>query len=155
MDIKKLQELIDCVSKSTLTYFEFEENGSKIVMKKEIERVEVKDVHKIEKSTVQQIVDKVEEIEEKEDKKSEFKDDFIIKSPMVGTFYASPSPDTKPFVEVGQRVKKGDVLCIIEAMKIMNEIESDVDGVVLAVCAKNGEMVEYGQALFRIQKDGE
>jgi acetyl-CoA carboxylase biotin carboxyl carrier protein len=72
----------------------------------------------------------------------------ILTSPIVGTFYRSPSPEAPPFVEVGSRVKKGDVLCIIEAMKLMNEIESDVDGVVAEIYPQNAQAVEYGQPLF-------
>jgi len=73
-----------------------------------------------------------------------------VKSPMVGTFYRSPSPSAKAFVEVGQSVKVGDTLCIIEAMKLMNEIESDVSGVVKAILIENGQPVEYGEPLFLI-----
>ena len=73
-----------------------------------------------------------------------------IKSPMVGTFYASPEPSAPPFVAAGQRVAKGQVVCIIEAMKIMNEIESEFDGVVREVLADNAHPVEYGQVLFRV-----
>ncbi len=71
-----------------------------------------------------------------------------IKAPMVGTFYRSSSPDAKPFVEVGQTVKEGDTVCIIEAMKLMNEIEADAAGVVKAILVENGQPVEYGQPLF-------
>jgi acetyl-CoA carboxylase biotin carboxyl carrier protein len=71
-----------------------------------------------------------------------------IKAPMVGTFYRSPSPDAKAFVEVGQTVKEGDTVCIIEAMKLMNEIEADAAGVVKAILVENGQPVEYGQPLF-------
>jgi len=74
-----------------------------------------------------------------------------VTSPIVGTFYRSPSPSAKPFVEVGQSVNAGDTLCIIEAMKIMNQIEADKGGVVKAVLADNGEPVEYGQPLFIIE----
>ena len=74
----------------------------------------------------------------------------LVKAPMVGTFYRSPSPDAKSFVEVGQAVKKGDTVCIIEAMKLMNEIETDVSGVVKAILIENGQPVEYGQPLFVI-----
>ena len=74
----------------------------------------------------------------------------LVKAPMVGTFYRSPSPDAKPFVEVGQAVKKGDTVCIIEAMKLMNEIETDVSGVVKAILVENGQPVEYGQPLLVI-----
>ena len=72
----------------------------------------------------------------------------VVKAPMVGTFYRSPSPDAKPFVEVGQSVKEGETICIIEAMKQMNEIEADASGVVKAVLVENGQPVEYGQPLF-------
>jgi len=75
----------------------------------------------------------------------------IVKSPIVGTFYRAPAPGAKPFVEVGSRVKKGDVLCIIEAMKIMNEVKSDVDGFVEEILVENGQPVEYGQPLFKIR----
>jgi acetyl-CoA carboxylase biotin carboxyl carrier protein len=74
----------------------------------------------------------------------------VVKSPMVGTFYRTPSPTAKAFVEVGQTVKDGETLCIIEAMKLMNEIESDVAGVVKAILIENGQPVEYGQPLFII-----
>ena len=72
----------------------------------------------------------------------------VVKAPMVGTFYRSPSPDAKPFVEVGQAVKEGDTICIIEAMKLMNEIEADASGSVKAILVENGQPVEYGQPLF-------
>ena len=74
-----------------------------------------------------------------------------VSAPLVGVFYAAPSPEAKPFVFVGDKVKKGDVLCIIEAMKIMNEITSEQDGTVAEVCAVNGQVVEYGHPLFRIK----
>lgn len=77
-----------------------------------------------------------------------------VKSPMVGTFYASPEPGAKPYVGVGSRVAKGQILCIIEAMKIMNEIESEFSGVIKEVLVQDSQPVEYGQALFRIDPNG-
>ena len=74
----------------------------------------------------------------------------VITSPFVGTFYRSPSPEAPPFVELGQAVRKGQVVCIVEAMKLMNEIEAEADGKVAEILVKNGEHVEYGQALFRL-----
>jgi acetyl-CoA carboxylase biotin carboxyl carrier protein len=74
----------------------------------------------------------------------------VVKSPMVGTFYRSASPGAKPFVEVGDSVQQGDVLCIVEAMKLMNEIEADASGMIKAVIAENGQPVEFGQPLFII-----
>ena len=74
----------------------------------------------------------------------------VVKSPMVGTFYRSPSPDAKAFVEVGEAVKEGQTICIVEAMKLMNEIECDATGTVKAILVENGQPVEYGQPLFII-----
>lgn len=85
------------------------------------------------------------------DKKGSEKPGAVVKSPIVGTFYASASPQNPPLVEIGQKVKKGDVLCIIESMKLMNEIASEFDGTLAEVFAKNGEAVEFGQPLFRIE----
>lgn len=78
---------------------------------------------------------------------------FLQKSPMVGTFYRAPSPGAPPFVEVGGRVRPGQTLCIIEAMKLMNELEAEVAGTVLEILVQNGQPVEYGEPLFRIQPD--
>jgi acetyl-CoA carboxylase biotin carboxyl carrier protein len=78
-------------------------------------------------------------------------DAHLVRSPIVGTFYASPSPDAEPFVRVGDHVRKGQILCIVEAMKLMNEIESDADGTVSQVLVRNGQPVEYGEPLFAIR----
>ena len=77
--------------------------------------------------------------------------DKTIDAPMVGVFYQAPSPDAEPFVKVGQSVKKGDTVCIIEAMKLMNEIQAEQDGVITEVLAKNGDIIEFGQPLFAIE----
>ena len=74
-----------------------------------------------------------------------------VKSPMVGTFYSAPSPKDAPYVKIGDKVKKGDVLCVVEAMKLMNEIESEFDGEIVEICVKNEDMVEYGTTLFKIK----
>jgi len=96
-----------------------------------------------------QPIQKEEVIKEiKEEKKENI---HIIKSPLVGTFYRAPSPGAEPFIKEGDFVKKGQVLCIVEAMKVMNEIESDVDGVVERILVENGKPVEYGQELFIIR----
>ncbi len=76
----------------------------------------------------------------------------IVRSPMVGTFYSAPAPDVAPYMEKGEKVSVGDVLCIIEAMKLMNEIKSDVSGLVLDILVENGQPVEFDQPLFKIQK---
>ena len=77
-----------------------------------------------------------------------------VTSPMVGTFYRSPAPDAPPYVEVGDRVQKGQTLCILEAMKLMNELEAEIAGVVREIAVENADPVEYGQVLFRIEMDG-
>ncbi|MEO0202843.1 MAG: acetyl-CoA carboxylase biotin carboxyl carrier protein [candidate division WOR-3 bacterium] len=100
-----------------------------------------------------QIPNIIEHKEEKKEKREEEKKENIhlIKSPLVGTFYRAPSPGAEPFVKEGDFVRKGQVLCIIEAMKVMNEIESDVDGIVERILVENGKPVEYGQELFWIR----
>ncbi|HOF00918.1 MAG TPA: acetyl-CoA carboxylase biotin carboxyl carrier protein [Spirochaetota bacterium] len=84
---------------------------------------------------------------------NEIKTDYYeIKSPLVGTFYAAPKSDAPPYVEVGSKVTKGKTICMVEAMKNFNEIECDVDGIVREICVKNGELIEFGKVLFRIEK---
>ncbi|MDD6274667.1 MAG: acetyl-CoA carboxylase biotin carboxyl carrier protein [Clostridiaceae bacterium] len=85
-----------------------------------------------------------------EDPGMDFNNVKLVTSPMVGVFYAAPSPDREPFVSVGSRVREGDTLCIIEAMKLMNEITAECDGEIVDVCAVNGDVVEFGQTLFKI-----
>ncbi len=86
----------------------------------------------------------------KPDSPIDFNKVYEVKASLVGVFYAAPAPDAPPFVSVGSKVKKGDVLCIIEAMKLMNEIVADRDGEVADVCVRTGEVVEYGQTLFKL-----
>ena len=83
--------------------------------------------------------------------KAEVKKGQAVTSPMVGTFYKAPSPDARPFVEVGQTISKGDVVCIVEAMKLMNEIESEFSGKVVEVCVEDGQPVEFGQVLMYVE----
>ncbi|MBP52159.1 MAG: acetyl-CoA carboxylase, biotin carboxyl carrier protein [Opitutae bacterium] len=91
--------------------------------------------------------------EQSKNKDTESPDYSIFKSPMVGTFYRKPSPEDAYFVQIGDIVKKGDVLCIIEAMKVMNEVQSDVSGEVMEILLEDGNSVEYGQPLFKIRKN--
>ena len=118
-------------------------DGTKIKMKKEATIVTTVEnpIVQISETTKTEVLENTNIVEEGN----------IVKSPMVGTFYSKPSPDSKPYVEVGQRVKKGDVLCIVEAMKLMNEIESEFDGEIVEVLLKDGDSVEYGKPLFRIK----
>ena len=163
MDYKNIQELIKAVSDSKLTSFEIEADGISIKMKKE--EVQVKNMpvadNKIEEKVkyIDKAIDEVSleqvVIEKKVEVKEESKvieNTIAIKSPIVGTFYNSPSPEDAPFVSVGSKVKKGDVLCIIEAMKLMNEIEAEDNYEVVEVLVGNQDMVEYGQPLFTVKK---
>ena len=140
MEYEKIKQLMTDMGNSKLTSIDIEfPDGVKIKMEKNATAV----------ATVQQVV--VEEnVSAPEPKKEEVQTGNIVKSPMVGTFYIKPSPTSNPYVEVGSEVKKGTVLCIIEAMKLMNEIESEFDGKIAEILVKDGEPVEYGQPLFRI-----
>ena len=145
MNYEDIKKLIDDMGNSKLTEISIDfPDGTKIGMKKEVkvfEKVQEKNIQHIESKEVNEIV----ETETKEDNCK------IVKSPMVGTFYLKPDPNSNPYVEIGKKVKKGDILCIIEAMKLMNEIECEFDGEIEEILAKDGEMVEYGKPLFKIK----
>jgi len=139
MEYEQLINLIKTVSGSSLSSFQIENDGMKISMKKS----------NIVSETVQNVPTvSITQIQEEDEK---IPDGNMVKAPLVGTFYTSSAPGETPFVKVGDTVKKGQVLGIIEAMKLMNEIESEYDGVVEAVLAENERMVEYGQPLFVIR----
>ena len=135
MEMEHLIKLIEAVSHSGLSRFEYEESGVKIHMEKP-ETVQV--------SSVQVQTEVSEQIQEAAE-------DQVITCPLVGIFYAAPEEGAEAFVRVGDSVKKGQTLAIVEAMKLMNEIESEYDGVVEAVLVENENVVEYGQPLFRIR----
>lgn len=169
MDISEIKELIELINNSDLAYFEYKDKNSNIKMDKSLTR-EVNNLNKQDNNKKINTGDKVLEKnilekklsdEVKEDKTNNLKENInekeeisgsIVTSPMVGTFYGSPSPDSESFVKVGDPVKKGDVLCIIEAMKLMNEIESEFSGTVADILVKDGDMVEYGTPLFKIKE---
>lgn len=167
MDYNSIEQLIQKVSDSKLTLFEIESDGLRLKMEKKVEQVvlekpyEVSNTvaaHDVEPQIYQQpkSQNSTQNLEEQlsvSDAKAveESSNEFIVKSPIVGTFYITPSADAPNFVKVGSKVKKGDVLCIIEAMKLMNEIESEVDGEIIQIFGENEQMVEYGQQLFKIK----
>lgn len=156
MDYKAIEELIKTVSASKLTLLELESEGIKIKMEKKNEVVSIERIPEVVKTiAVEAQTEEKAEIAKTEEVKVETKKEgTVVVSPIVGTFYNSPGPDAKPFVEVGSKVKKGEVLCIIEAMKLMNEIQCEVDGEVTEILVKPEQMVEYGQPLFRIVQEG-
>lgn len=146
MEYEKIKQLIDDMGNSKLSAIDIDfPDGTKISMKKE----DTKIVERVVSQKNQEIQEK--KVFQKEEITEEIEEENIVKSPMVGTFYMKPAPNAKPYVEVGQKVKKGDVLCIIEAMKLMNEIESEFDGEIAEVLLKDGDMVEFGKPLFKIK----
>ncbi len=148
MNLKELKDLIALLQGTDISELEIERAGSRIKIKrgKGLTHTEIEIEKKLLEIPKKEAVKRIEEAFEKERL-------VTVTSPIVGTFYRTSSPDAKPFVEEGDRVKKGQVLCIIEAMKLMNEIESDVDGKIVKVLAENGHPVEYGEPLFLIEPD--
>ena len=148
MDYDKIKELIEAVSKSNLTRFEVEEGGLKISMRtdKDSKNIVVAASQTAAATVAEPMVQTaaVPQVEETAGS-------MVVKSPLVGTFYCAPNVDAKPYVQVGDVVKKGQVLGIVEAMKLMNEIESEFDGTVEQILVENEEVVEYGQPLFVIR----
>ena len=142
MEYEKIKKLMDDMGESKLSSLSIDfPDGTKITMSKQDENVKIavdeKTVEKDEKEETREVKEQVE--------------GEIIKSPMVGTFYSKPSPTADPYVEVGSMVKKGDTVCIVEAMKLMNEIESEFSGAITEVLVKDGDAVEYGTPLFRVK----
>lgn len=162
MEFEQLMKLIETVSASSLTSFQYEEKGVKLKLGKEVKGAalavsgagsadlvqSVQSVQSTAISAVQETKSAAEAQEPVSGAKAEGK---LILSPLVGTFYIAPAEDADPFVAVGDTVKKGQTLAIVEAMKLMNEIESDYDGVIEEVLAENGKPVEYNQPLFRLR----
>jgi acetyl-CoA carboxylase biotin carboxyl carrier protein len=153
MDKDFLKELIEILNKSSLTKFELKTQDFELKIEKEPPKI----IEKITEETgVQITTQNVEEFKTEkllppaEDVETEEEKLHVIKSPLVGTFYRAPAPGAPPFVEEGDIVSPGQVLCIIEALKVMNEIESDVRGKVVKILVENGQPVEYGQPLFLI-----
>jgi acetyl-CoA carboxylase biotin carboxyl carrier protein len=143
MELDDLKDLIDLLKDTDITELQIEKEGTKVRIKRRTtaypENVPAEEV-----SAVAEDRGESEKGEEKESL-------FTVVSPIVGTFYRSPSPEAPPFVDEGSRVTKGQVLCIIEAMKLMNEIESEFEGVIRKAIVENGQPVEYGEPLFHIE----
>lgn len=152
MEYEKIKQLMDDMGNSKLTEINVDfPDGTKISMKKEIKQEAVL-VSQTETKLINDGSNKIDNIKEIVSSSEDKKDDGnIVKSPMVGTFYIKPSPTSEPYVEIGKDVKQGDTLCIIEAMKLMNEIESEFSGKVVDILLKDGDTVEYGTPLFRIK----
>ena len=144
MDYEEIKKLINDMGNSNIDELNIEfPDGIKIGMKKsEKNNVVAPSVEPKTKEIANNLI---------KTKQEETENCKIVKSPMVGTFYSKPSPDAKEYVKVGDKVSKGDVLCIVEAMKLMNEIESEFDGEIIEIMVKDGETAEYGKPLFKIK----
>lgn len=156
MDYQQILELVKEVSKAGLTNFEYTEGNIRIAMScpQPEEKIVVPASNLVLKEAAGAGANTVEiavPAQQEPEQIAEEKGGNVVKSPLVGTFYAAPSEDAQPFVKVGDTVKKGQTLAIVEAMKLMNEIESEFDGVVTEILVENEDNVEYGQPLFRIQ----
>ncbi|NEU29599.1 acetyl-CoA carboxylase biotin carboxyl carrier protein [bacterium LRH843] len=164
LKVQEIKELIRALDQSNVDELKFEQDGGKIVLKKNQQSVVMKaenaepivqanPVSAPELSAIQTVQAEPAAPVQKESKQvqQENTNTHTIISPMVGTFYAAPSPESAPFVKSGDRVEDNSVVCIVEAMKLMNEIEAEVKGKVVTVLAENGELVEYGQPLFVVE----
>ena len=148
MDIRKVKKLIELIEESEVSEIEIKEGEESVrVTRATVSRLAVDQGKNIQTN----ISGKPEETISDTKKVPSEQDGITVKSPMVGTFYAAPSPEALPFVKIGQSVKEGDPLCIIEAMKTMNPIEADVSGKIKAILVDNGSPVEFDQPLFVIE----
>jgi acetyl-CoA carboxylase biotin carboxyl carrier protein len=162
LKIQEIREIIKLVDQSTLEEFVYEHEGSKIQLKKQVEPKTVTTyvqnaVDPVAQPTAQPVqaaapVKEAQPVVESKTETHSTDNLHKITSPMVGTFYASPSPDAGVYVSVGDKVKENTVVCIVEAMKLFNEIEAEVDGEIVEILAENGQLIEYGQPLFLVKK---
>ena len=149
MDLRKLKKLIDLVEESGISELELTEDGEKVRISRNFtSNVPTQHYAPMQYSAAPQIAAPAAPVATQTSTPAD--EGHAVKSPMVGTFYRSPSPEAKSFVEIGDTVAVGDTLCIIEAMKLLNEIESDKAGVIKKILLDNGEAVEYGEPLFII-----
>ncbi|MBI5194796.1 MAG: acetyl-CoA carboxylase biotin carboxyl carrier protein [Nitrospirae bacterium] len=145
MELNEIRQLLELLKNTDITELQIERDGAKVKIKRE------KFISSWEVSPPPARLSAQPEVKETKEEAPEAQKTVTITAPIVGMFHRSPAPEAAPFAEVGSVVKKGQVLCIIEAMKLMNEIESDVDGTVLKILVENGQPVEYGEPLFLIE----
>ena len=150
MDLRKVKKLIELLEESDLSEIEITEGDDKVRITKGGKRIpqtnSVETIQELETLTPNQNIDE----HEKSKNNAEFHE---VKAPMIGTYYQSPEPDAEAFVKVGDPISDGDTLCIIEAMKMMNKIESDVSGTIERIMVQNGDPVEFDQVLFLVSKN--
>lgn len=156
MDLDLIKKLVKIVDSSGVTDIEIEENGLKVKIAKKIRSAQVISQSPVTISSVQPAIQSdlslpVDETKTKVEIEKSSANMHEIRSPIVGTFYRAPAPDADSYVQVGSVVTPGSVLCIVEAMKLMNEIESDISGKIVKILVENGKPVEYNQPLFLIE----
>jgi acetyl-CoA carboxylase biotin carboxyl carrier protein len=146
MELEDLKNIIEFLKETDITELSVEKDGIKIKIKREkyFQSIEIP-------AQRPQVIPAQESLVKEATAEEEAQRLITITSPIVGTFYRAPSPEAPFFIEIGQKVKKGQVLCIIEAMKLMNEIECEADGVIVKALVENGQTVEYGEPLFLVE----
>ncbi|ACM93042.1 acetyl-CoA carboxylase, biotin carboxyl carrier protein [Nautilia profundicola AmH] len=150
MDLREIKKLLEAFDKSTANILEYENEEFRIYLDKSasaVQTVAPQAVQQVQAAPVPAAQTTVEAVQETKELEGE-----LITSPMVGTFYQAPSPDSPPYVKVGDKVKKGQTLCIIEAMKIMNELEAEFDCEILEILVEDGQPVEFDTPLFRVKR---
>lgn len=145
MEVQKINELAEIMRENGITLLEITEGGISICMERKAEGAPA--------SAAQAVLAAQAPAAEGAPRPEQKEGGAEIKSPMVGVFYRGAAPGAEPFVQAGSRVKKGDTLCILEAMKLLNEITADRDGTIARVCAEDGQAVEYGQVLFQMTQE--
>ena len=151
MNYKELVDLITHIDQSTVAYVDYETDSHHVILSKEVPQLQAaqavtEKTQAVVESTVEKAVIAADIIEEVVEQKGE-----AVESPMVGVLYLQATPDVDAYVKVGDRVEQGDVICIVEAMKLMNEIQAPISGIVTEILVENEEVVEYGQPIMRIE----
>ncbi|MFC0472523.1 acetyl-CoA carboxylase biotin carboxyl carrier protein [Halalkalibacter kiskunsagensis] len=155
LKIHEIKDLIRIIDQSSIDHFSIKHEGSKIEIVKR-SRTDETEVHEYKETPAPTVLPKVEEKKEvsvalQQEKTENESDVHTIVSPMVGTFYSSPGPNEKPFVQAGEKITETTVVCIVEAMKLFNEIEAEVSGEVVEQLVEDGQLVEYGQPLVKVK----
>ena len=153
MDLRKIKKLMELLEESGIAEIEVKEGEESIKLSRNTQAVQ-NIINPAETNQIITAADSVRDTtltDDKKDKSKELPDGDVITSPMVGTFYRAASPDSKPFVEKGQKVSKGDTLCILEAMKMMNQVNAETGGTIIDILVDDAEPVEFGQPLFVIK----
>lgn len=148
MNLKQIKELVDLLDNSSLTEIDINDKEFKLTLKKEIKQ-EV--IYNQEPTRVAESAPVTNQTDVQSAPEAEVDNSITINAPMVGTFYKSPSPDEGPYVQVGSKVESDTTVCILEAMKLFNEIQAEVSGEITEILVEDGQMVEYGQPLFKVK----